>query len=176
MEGSHSRTRSWYWLIVPWLQSAARGHRFAVALAIRAREAIERIARRPRIFVRHSRAVQESSRFLHIRDSLHRHTVDRMAERLDTRRGRIRPELHGAGRALIGGCSVRRGERSGRPVRLTSHVTLSRKLKYDRRGHQNELAGDVHSNATVPPPSALTVDTGANSSTRTDDTPVSLES
>ena len=53
-------------------------------------------------------------------------------------------------------------------------VTLSRKLKYERRGHQNELAGDVHSNATVPPPSALTVLTGANSSTRTDDTPVSL--
>ena len=53
-------------------------------------------------------------------------------------------------------------------------VTFSLKLKYERRGHQNELAGEVHSNATVPPPSALTVDTGANSSTRTDDTPVSL--
>ena len=57
---------------------------------------------------------------------------------------------------------------------LLRDVTFSRKLKYDRRGHQNELAGDVHSNATAPPPSALTVDTGANSSTRTELTPVSL--
>ena len=57
---------------------------------------------------------------------------------------------------------------------LLRDATFSRKLKYDRRGHQNELAGDAHSNATAPPPSALTVDTGANSSTLTDDTPVSL--
>ena len=53
-------------------------------------------------------------------------------------------------------------------------MPLGRKLKYERRGHQNELAGDVHSNATVPPPSGLAVLMGANSSTRTELTPVPL--